>query len=183
MLIKFKCGRSATVPTTVATPTTVPTTVTVPTTPVTFFKPTPLSEFIIRHEGLRLTAYLDAADVPTIGYGHTATVTRADVGRRTITRDEAYRLLLQDLKWASMSAYAITGYSSGHIHDAIASFVFNLGPGALHGEKTRIGYHLINKDYTSAYYGMQKYVFGGGRRLNGLITRRKEEGDMLLGTK
>jgi len=147
------------------------------------FKPTRLSEFIARHEGLRLVAYLDAAGVPTIGYGHTTGITMADVGVLTITRDQAYAWLLEDIKWASMSAYAITGYSSGNVHDAITSFIFNLGPGALHGKSTQIGQHLINKRYTDAYYGMQKYVFGGGKRLNGLVTRRREEGEMLLEAK
>tara|TARA_R110000772_G_scaffold66361_1_gene147839 strand:+ start:30408 stop:30938 length:531 start_codon:yes stop_codon:yes gene_type:complete len=176
MLIRFSCKKR------------VPT-VEVPTIEVEAAGDTPLyhetalSRFIARHEGLRLVCYLDAADVPTIGYGHTATVGRADVGVLKITKDKAHALLLQDIKWASMSAYAITGYSSGNVHDAITSFIFNLGPGALHGKSTQIGRHLLNKDYTAAYYGMQKYVFGGGRRLNGLVTRRKEEGEMLLATK
>jgi len=149
--------------------------------PAKLFKPTKLSNFIAESEGLRLVAYLDAAGVPTIGYGHTSTVKRSDVGVLTITRDKAHELLLQDLKWASMAAYAITGLSSGDVHDGITSFIFNLGPGALHGKSTQIGRHLLNKEYTAAYYGMQKYVFAGGRRLPGLVTRRRKEGELVVG--
>ena len=44
-------------------------------------------------EGLRLTAYRDAAGVPTIGYGHTKGVRMGD----RITEDWARQLLRQDV--------------------------------------------------------------------------------------
>jgi len=149
---------------------------------------------IKKHEGLRLTAYFDPVGVPTIGWGHTATVTREDVlAGKTITLAEAERLFEDDIKAASYAAIAVTGLSSGPyaaiavtglssgpVHEGVTSFVFNLGPGALHGSKTQIGRHLMDKNYNKAYLGMQKYVYAGGRRLRGLVTRRKEEGELVL---
>lgn len=136
--------------------------------------------FIKHHEAFRAVAYLCPAKIPTIGYGHTRTVTLADVGKRKITKEEAERLLLDDLREPKAIAHALTGHTNGPVFWAITSFVFNLGPGALHGKTTQIARHLVNKNYEKAVAGMQRYVYGGGRKLGGLVRRRKEEGDMIL---
>lgn len=138
-----------------------------------------LLNFIARHEGLRLVCYLDPANVPTIGYGHTKTVSRADVGVKKITREEALLLLKEDLAAAKHAAHAITGLYSGKVFNGVTSFIFNLGPGALHGKTTQIGRHLLEKDYEKAAQGMQRYVYAGGRRLGGLVTRRREEANLV----
>ena len=140
---------------------------------------TELEKFIMKHEGLRLVAYLDPAGVPTIGWGHTKTVTREQVGVRRITKVEALELLRADIEPAKWAARAITGLTGGPKFNGVVSFVFNLGPGALHGQTTQIGRHLLAKDYASAAEGMQRYVYGGGRRLPGLVTRRREEGNLV----
>ena len=137
-------------------------------------------EFIKGHEDFRAVAYLCPAKVPTIGYGHTKTVKLSDVGKRKITKKEAEELLLDDLREPKAIAHAITGETDGPIFWAIASFVFNLGPSALHGKTTQVGRHLMNKNYVKAVAGMRRYVYGGGRKLGGLVRRRKEEGDMIL---
>jgi hypothetical protein len=49
-------------------------------------------DLIKSFEGLKLTAYLCPANVPTIGYGTTKGLTRADVGKKTISQAEAERL-------------------------------------------------------------------------------------------
>lgn len=135
---------------------------------------------IKKHEGLRLKAYLDPAGVPTIGWGHTRTVTHKDVeDGRTITIEEAQRLFEQDILPAAFAATAVTGLTRGPIYEGITSFVFNLGPLALHGKSTRIGYHLMNKNYRLAAVGMQRYVYAGGRKLRGLVNRRKEEAELV----
>ena len=142
-----------------------------------------LTNFVARHEGLRLVCYMDPAGVPTIGYGHTRTVTLADVGKKIITRDEALRLLKDDLAAAKHAAAAITGLSSGPVFIGVTSFIFNLGPGALHGKSTQVGYHLLMKDYEKAAEGMKRYVYAGGRRLRGLVRRREEEASLVFKTK
>lgn len=136
-------------------------------------------EFIKAHEGFRAVAYLCPAKIPTIGYGHTRTVKKSDVGKLRISKERAEELLLDDLREANAAAAAVTGLSSGPIFWAVTSFIFNLGPGALHGKTTQIGRHLIMKNYSKAAAGMQRYVYGGGRKLPGLVKRRKEEGELL----
>lgn len=138
-----------------------------------------LTNFVARHEGLRLICYADPAGVPTIGYGHTRTVSLSDVGKKIITRDEALRLLREDLAAAKHAAAAITGLSEGDIFIGVTSFIFNLGPGALHGKSTQIGRHLLNQDYEKAAEGMKRYVYAGGRRLRGLVRRREEEASLV----
>jgi len=140
-------------------------------------------EFIKKHEGFRAVAYLCPAKIPTIGYGHTRTVKLSDVGKLKISKEQAEILLLDDLKTANAAAAAVTGLSSGPIFWAVTSFIFNLGPGALHGKTTQIARHLVMKNYTKAVAGMQRYIYGGGRKLPGLVKRRKEEGDMILENK
>ena len=137
-------------------------------------------EFIKEEEGFRAVAYLCPAKVPTIGYGHTRTVKRSDVGKLKISKEQAEILLLDDLKTANAAAAAVTGLSDGPVFWAVTSFIFNLGPGALHGKTTQIARHLVMKNYPKAAAGMQRYVYGGGRKLPGLVKRRKKEGDMIL---
>ena len=136
---------------------------------------------IKKHEGLRLTAYLDPVGIPTIGWGHTKTVTREDVlNKKKITLEEAQRLFEADVEWAAAAAYAVTGLNSGPVFEGVTSFVFNLGVGALHGRSTQIARHLMDRNYNKAYLGMKRYVYAGGRKLRGLEIRREEEGQLVL---
>jgi len=84
---------------------------------------------LIEHfEGLRLTAYRDACGVWTIGYGHTGDGAGF---ARTITQEEADRLLAQDVSAAEnivRTACAGIHLTQGQF-DALVSFVFNVGPG------------------------------------------------------
>jgi lysozyme len=107
----------------------------------------------------------------------------SDVGKLRITKERAEELLEDDLREAKAAAAAITGLSSGPIFWAVTSFVFNLGPSALHGKSTQVGRHLINRDYTKAVLGMKRYVYGGGKKLSGLVKRRKEEGELIASIK
>jgi len=134
-----------------------------------------LEELVIKHEGFRAVAYLCPGNVPTIGYGHTRTVKRSDVGVLRITKERALELLRDDLREPRAIAFALTGFSSGPVFRGVASFIFNLGPGALHGKTTQIGRHLANKNFEKAALGMERFVFANGRKLNGLVTRRAEE--------
>lgn len=138
-----------------------------------------LIALIKEFEGYREVAYLDPAGVPTIGYGHTKTVKKSDVGVRRVTAVEAAQLLMEDLREPRRVATEVTGFSSGGIHNAIADFVFNLGEGALYGKTTQIAKHLGNKDYGMATKGMMRYVNAGGKKLPGLVRRRQAEVDLI----
>jgi lysozyme len=85
-------------------------------------------DLIKKHEGLRLDAYRDIAGVWTIGYGHTKT---AKPGMK-ITEPEAESLLRSDLADAerAVNQSVKVPLKQGQ-YDALVSFVFNLGGGAL----------------------------------------------------
>ncbi len=57
--------------------------------------------------------------------------------------------------------------------DALVSFTFNLGGACLQRSTLR---RVLNRgDYDAVPVQMQRYVWGGGRRLPGLIARREAE--------
>ena len=75
-------------------------------------------------EGLRLSAYLCPAGIPTIGYGHTKGVKLGD----TCTREQAEEWLENDFFMAKQDVKAVVRVLLRENQlDALASFVFNLG--------------------------------------------------------
>ena len=96
-------------------------------------------------EGLYLTAYRCPAGVPTIGWGHTAGVR---MGHR-ITEAQAEAFLAADLTGAAEDVDRLVKVPlTPNQRGALASFVFNLGPGAL---RTSTLLKLLNRgDYSGA---------------------------------
>ena len=133
-------------------------------------------ELIKRSEGLRLQAYKCPADVPTIGYGSTGPHVRMGM---TITVQEAEDLLTQDLARFEEGVAAIGGKMTQGQFDALVSFAFNLGLGALKGS-TLLRKHLAG-DYAGAAAAFGLWVNAGGKRLNGLVTRRAAEAALYRG--
>ena len=125
------------------------------------------------HEGLRTTAYQDPVGVWTIGYGHTGT---AKPGQK-ITEAQAEQLLRQDVGWAqdAVRKNVKVPLTQGQF-DALVSFTFNLGAGAL-GRSTLLK-KLNAGDYAGAQAEFGKFVHAGGRVLPGLVRRRNEEAQM-----
>ena len=121
-------------------------------------------------EGLRLSAYLCPAGIPTIGYGHTKGVKLGD----TCTREQAEEWLENDFFMAKQDVKAVVKVPLKENQlDALASFVFNLGVRKL------IQSTLLKKlnagDYSGASAEFDKWVFAGKVKLNGLIKRRAKE--------
>jgi lysozyme len=135
-------------------------------------------DLIKRFEGFEARAYLDAVGVPTIGYGHTRTVTERDArdGKR-IDEAEAERLLTLDCDSAQAD---VERYIAVDLNDnqfaALVSFVFNLGGGALRGSTLRR--KLNAGDYAAVPPEMARWVRAGGRVLTGLVRRRQAEGEL-----
>ena len=123
-------------------------------------------------EGLRLSAYRDAAGVPTIGYGHTRRVKMGD----KLTTYWADQLLRKDVAKVSHEVIQLCVVHTQGQLDALTSFAFNLGIGRLINStllKTiRNGgsMHQIRKEF-------MRWVYGGGKRLKGLEKRRKWEAE------
>jgi lysozyme len=139
--------------------------------------PTKISDagltFIEQSEGCKLEAYQDSVGVWTIGVGHTKGVT---AGQR-ITQDEADALLEADLEacYPCIAEHVTVPLTQGQF-DALCSFVFNLGCGALKGSTLL---NLLNKgDYDGAAQQFGRWVNAGGQKLAGLVTRRAGEAAM-----
>lgn len=139
---------------------------------------------IKEHEGLKLTAYLCPAGVPTIGWGHTRTVTLADVhAQRRITREEAERLLDEDLQNFERGVLRLcTITPNQNQFDAFVSLSFNIGLGAL-GRSTALRRHNEG-DFDSAANAIELWnkarVNGVLTVLRGLVRRRAAEKALYL---
>ena len=121
-------------------------------------------------EGLRLTAYRDAAGVPTIGYGHTKGVRMGD----RISEDWARKLLRQDVAEVERQVKAMHVASTEGQLDALVSFVFNLGIERL---KTSTLLKVIRNGGSMQQIKKEfkRWVYAGGKKMPGLVKRREWE--------
>ncbi|CAO3445692.1 Phage lysozyme R (EC 3.2.1.17) [Azospirillum argentinense] len=133
---------------------------------------------LVRHfESLYLKAYLCPAGVPTIGYGHTAGVRMG----QTINGLQAEVFLRTDMADAAAAVdRLVTVPLTAQQRGALASFVFNLGAGALR-DSTLL--RLLNqRDYDGAAAEFPKWVYatvnGVKKQLDGLKKRRAAEADL-----
>lgn len=131
------------------------------------------------HEGFVDHTYNDAVGIKTIGYGHTG----ADVKTgQTITRQDAEKLLVKDANahWKAISRYIkvpLYQYEA----DAYTSFAFNVGVAKFKG--STLLKKLNAQKYAEACGELKKWVYAGGRKLNGLVKRREAEYRMCMGEK
>ena len=127
-------------------------------------------DLIKQFEGLHLKAYRCPAGVPTIGYGHTAGVAMG----QTITQQQADDYLRRDVRQfeRAVSRLVSVPLTQGQF-DALVSFAFNLGEGAL-AQSTLL--RLLNAgDYAGAAAQFDRWNKAGGRVLPGLVRRRAAE--------
>lgn len=132
-------------------------------------------DLIKKHEGLRLKAYRCPAGVLTIGYGSTSGVTEG----MEITEAQADERLRRDVETAERCVNAsVRGAITQGQHDALVSFCFNLGCGAL--RKSTLLKHVNDGNDMSAAMELAKWVNAGGKRLPGLVARRQDEMELFL---
>ena len=121
-------------------------------------------------ETLQLKAYKCPAGVLTIGYGHTRGVKRGQV----ITEVQATVLLKGDILNVekSLNSMSIT-FTQGQF-DALVDFCFNLGMVKFIGSTlyTKILAHASDDEITTQF---RRWVYGGGKKLDGLVKRREWE--------
>jgi len=132
-------------------------------------------KLIKKFEGCRLKAYKCPAGVLTIGYGHTKGVTSNQI----ITQAEADRLFDEDIKTFENAVNSLVKVPlTQNQFDALVSFTFNLGIGAL---KNSTLLRLLNKgDYRGASQQFGLWVHVGKIVLHGLVVRREEEKKLFL---
>jgi len=130
-----------------------------------------LIEKLKEFEGFRRDAYRDAAGVLTIGYGHTGRDVRE--GDR-ITTYGAEQLLLIDLKEHEAAVRQLHVARSQGQFDALVSFSFNLGVGRLQ-RSTLLKVIRRGGSKMAITREFKRWVFAGGKKLNGLERRREWE--------
>lgn len=134
-------------------------------------------DLVARSEGCKLTAYLCPAGVLTIGYGHTGPDVKPG---QTITQDRARQLLAADLARFSAGVSNLTPglrLTQGQF-DALVSFAYNLGLGALAG--STLMRLLRAGDVQGAAKQFDRWNKANGRVLPGLVVRRAAERDLFL---
>ncbi len=147
------------------------------------------AELCRRFEGYRSKPYLCPAGVPTIGYGSTyyADGRKVSMSDPEITEQKARELLVGELlsKYAPAVARLCPGLlvlgSKGDWakFNAIVDFCYNLGVGRLQTSTLR---RRINEcDFDGACDELAKWTRGGGRVLQGLVSRRNAEIKLIKG--
>jgi len=123
-------------------------------------------DLIKKFEGCRLKAYKDPAGVPTIAYGHTAGVKMGD----TITQEQADELLRDDLVIyeGKVDKYDNKYHWNQNQFDALVSFAYNIGSIDQLTSNGRRSIKTISDK-------ILEYNKAGGKKLEGLVRRRKAE--------
>ena len=135
-----------------------------------------LLDVIRRFEGCRLEAYLCPAGVWTIGWGHTGPEVRQ--GLRWAQERADAQLEADALAFVRTAASASPGLlARPFAHAAVADFCFNLGAGRYRASTLRR--RVNDGDWAGARTELGKWVWGGGRRLPGLVLRRQVESQLL----
>lgn len=136
-----------------------------------------LLALIKRFEGCKLLAYLCPAGVWTIGWGSTGPGIKK--GLRW-TQEQADERLDKDAVVYWLGAVKLSPVLAGHEtkHAAIADFCYNLGVGRY--KASTLKKRIDEEDWEEAAEEIVKWVFGGGRKLPGLVLRREAEKLLLL---
>lgn len=132
-------------------------------------------EMIKRAEGVRLKRYKDAAGLWTIGIGH---LIKPGENLTSITEAQAEDLLRRDLADAEKAVAALGVKLRQPEYDALVSFVFNLGGGAL--AKSTLARKVKARDMLGAAQEFVKWINAGGKPLKGLLRRRLAEATLFL---
>lgn len=115
-------------------------------------------DLIKRHEGLRLTAYVDTTGHATIGYGH---MIKPGEHYTTISMDTANQLLEQDLQSAVSGAKKAAPFIGSLCQNAQAVLIdmtFNLGTGGIESFRGFLSY-LSAKNYAGAANDLTKTLW------------------------
>lgn len=131
---------------------------------------------ILVHEGYRENAYLDAVNVPTIGFGTTEGV---KLGDRTTVERSLVRALDDADKIGKAIAKCITVPLYDHEWSAYVAFSYNVGPSAFC--RSTLVKKLNAGDYAGACAELSRWTMAGGRELPGLVKRRADERRMCEG--
>jgi len=137
---------------------------------------------IKRYEGVRRKPYRCPAGLWTVGVGHLIGdgLSLPDSWNRTLEAAEIDALLAKDV---ARFERGVTRYISAKLtqgeFDALVSFSFNLGLGAL--QRSKLRQKLNRGDKEGAIESLLKYNKAGGKELRGLTLRRRDEAKLMMG--
>ena len=129
-------------------------------------------DLIKRFEGLSRIVYFCPAGYPTIGYGH---VVKDDEDFSAgIDEAQAEELLRQDAQIAERAVLRLINVplTDGQF-DALVSFTYNLGGGAL--QRSTLRRKINREEHADVPEQFMRWVWAGGRKLKGLVRRREAE--------
>ena len=138
------------------------------------------ADFIARFEGCILRLYNDPTNNATIGIGHLVHMGPINGSepaelKHGITRERAIELLQEDARTAAAAVRRLIRVPlKQHQLDALISFTFNCGEGAL--KTSTLRKKLNAGDYDAVPSELRKWVFSQGKKLPGLARRREAEG-------
>lgn len=129
-----------------------------------------------KHDPGRAHPYICPAGYWTIGYGHLC-----DPKHPPITVAEAEIYLARDLQSALAATLrycpVLATEPEGRLA-AIVDFTFNLGAGRLQTSTLRRRINM--RDWNAAGRELRRWVYGSGKVLQGLVTRREAEAGWLV---
>lgn len=127
--------------------------------------------FIKQHEGFSATPYSDVAGYSTIGYGHCI---KPGEKFERISEPQAEALLAEDLAAAEHCILRLVKAAlSQNQFDALVSLIFNIGERAF--QNSTLLRMINNGDFQGASAQFERWVYAGGKKQPGLISRRKAE--------
>ena len=131
-------------------------------------------DLIKRFEGFSPTIYICPAGWPTIGYGHVVQDHERKEFEHGIDEDIGEDLLRLDAGVAERAVLRLihVPLADGQF-DALTSFTFNLGAGAL--QRSTLRRKVNREEHARVPAEFRRWVWAGGRKLKGLMRRREAE--------
>jgi len=137
-------------------------------------------DLIKKFEGFRSEAYQDSVGIWTVGYGSTMWPDGKNVQpgqRMTIQEAEAVMTWELTRKGKEILSGLPTTIINQNQDDALVSFAYNLGVGALL-KSTLFKKLKVNPNDPSIRTEFMRWVNAGGKRLTGLVRRREAEANL-----
>lgn len=127
---------------------------------------------IKQFEGFSPALYICQAGYPTIGFGHV--VKSGENFNHRITEQQAEELLQQDVHAAEHAVLRLINVplTNGQ-YDALVSFTYNLGSGAL--QRSTLRRKVNREEHGEVPAEFIRWVYAGGRKSAGLVRRRSTE--------
>lgn len=134
-------------------------------------------DLIKRFESFRAEKYVCPAGYPTIGWGH---VIRLGEDLQEISEAEGETLLFGDITKTERAMERLIKVPLGDCQwDALVSFTFNVGSGAL--QRSTLRQKVNREEHAEVPDEFVKWIYAGGRPLRGLVRRRILEATLYAG--